>query len=176
MELVVVFGHWDTAPAKVVERQNITHNSQSSYSIYKYVVELQSPEGETFRAEMRDPRGGRPFKVRAPVIGEQITVKVHWDDREVKFNSDDPELAYDPMAGAKAQKAKFAASLSGDSPAPSAGPRATVSPDANLTNGGKPIEAPANVADELQRLATMHEQGLLNDVQFEAAKTKALGP
>jgi hypothetical protein len=175
MEMVVVFGRWDTAPAKVVDRQNITHNAQSTYSIYKYVVELQSPEGETFRAEMRDPHGGRPSKVRAPGIGEQITVKVHWGDREVTFNSDDPVLAYDPVAGAKAQKAKFAASLAGDSPARSGGPRIVVSPGANVTIGGKRIGGPPNVADELQRIVAMHEQGLLNDAQFEAAKSKMLG-
>jgi hypothetical protein len=173
--MVVVFGHWDTAPAKVVDRENITHNAQSTYSVYKYVVELRSPAGETFRAEMRDPRGGRPFKVRAPGVGEQITVKVRWDAREVKFNSDDPKLAYDPMAGAKAQKAKFAASLAGDPPASSAGPGVVISPGANVVLGGHRVKAPPNVTDELQRLATMHEQGLLSDAQFEAAKSQALG-
>jgi hypothetical protein len=172
-----MFDHWDQAPAKVVARESNDHQSVTTHPKYKYVVELQTPEGEIFRAEMHDPIGGRPWTCRAPGVGEAITVKIKWKNREVKFNPDDPELQHDPKAYEKAKAAGFAAALSGETPAQPAtgGPKIMISPGANITINGKRIGGPANVADDLQRLVTMHEQGLLTDVQFEAAKSKALG-
>jgi hypothetical protein len=38
-----------------------------------------------------------------------------------------------------------------------------------------PPAAPANVADEIQRLASLKEQGILSDDEFAAAKAKLLG-
>jgi hypothetical protein len=136
-----MFQHWDLAPAKVVDRQYNSSNAHPTNPHYKYVVELASPDGETFRAEMKDPVGGRPFKVRAPGIGEQITVKVHWKDRAVKFNTDDPALAHDPLAGAKAKKDHWKESLAATPGAEPARPasKIVISPDVNITINGKRV-------------------------------------
>jgi hypothetical protein len=171
-----MFDHWEQAPAKVIARESNDRQSQTNNPKYNYVVELRSPEGETFRAEMHDPVGGRPWTCRAPAVGQQITVKIKWKDREVKLDTDDPVLQHDPRAYEKAKAAGFAAALTGETPTQpkASGLKITVSPGANVTIDGRRASGPSSVAEDLQRLATMHERGLLNDAQFEVAKAKAL--
>jgi hypothetical protein len=174
-----MFDHWEQAPATVITRESNDPGSYSTHPKYKYVMELRSPEGETFRAEVHDPIGGLPWTCRVPRVGESITVKVKWKNREVKIDTDDPALQQNLKAHQEAKDAGFAAALAGGTAAQPTAPglKISVSPGAIFTINGKQVGGPANVAnvaDDLQRLATMHEQGLLNDAQFEDAKAKAL--
>jgi hypothetical protein len=137
-----MFDHWELTPAKVIARESNDRGSQTTKPKYKYVVELRSPEGETFRSELHDPRGGRPWTCREPRVGEAITVKIKWKNRELKFNTDDPVLQQDPNAYEKAKVAGFAAALNGDTPEapPATGLKITITPGAALTVNGKQVD------------------------------------
>jgi hypothetical protein len=141
-----MFDHWDQAPANVIARESNDLGSVTTHPKYKYVVELRSPEGETFRAEMHDPIGGRPWTCRAPAVGDAITVKVKWKSREVKLDTDDPVLQHDPNAYQKAKDAGFAAALTGETLAQpkASGLKITVTPGAKLTINGEQVGGPAN--------------------------------
>jgi hypothetical protein len=150
-----MFGHdWEHGTAKVIDRKMIpTGNANTTVPAkFGYVVDVQTPTGEAFRAEVQDPRMRTESYVNARV-GDDLAVLVDYKRRKVKLDKDDPARRKDPRALAHAADAKFAAELaaapgttSGDAPPEPGGGEGTV------TINGKVFKGPMDKAELQKRL------------------------
>jgi hypothetical protein len=151
-----MFGHdWEHGTAKVIDRKMIPTGSAHSTNAakYGYVVDVQTPTGEAFRAEIQDPRIRVESYVNARV-GDEIAVLVDYGRQKVKLDKDDPARHSDPHAAAHAADEKFAAELAaapGTAPGQASSQRDTAGP--TITIDGKVFEGPMDKAEIQKRLA-----------------------
>jgi hypothetical protein len=151
-----MFGHdWEHGTAKVIDRKMIATMDASTTDKPKfgYVVDVQTPTGETFRGEVQDPHFPPDTYVNAQV-GDEVAVLVDYKRRKVKLDKDDPSRHTDPHALAHAADDRFAAELaappgSGSDPPGSqhgaGGPKITID--------GKTFDGPMDKAELQRRLA-----------------------
>jgi hypothetical protein len=108
-----MFGHdWEHGTAKVIDRKMIATMDASTTDKPKfgYVVDVQTPTGETFRGEVEDPHFPPDTYVNARV-GDEVAVLVDYKRQKVRLDKDDPSRHTDPHANAHAADARFAAEL-----------------------------------------------------------------
>jgi hypothetical protein len=79
---VVVFEHWEPAEATVIDRKLLGAGSAtgSTPAKHAYVVEVHSPGGDPFRAEIHDPII-RTLGYRGAGVGESVAVLVDFKRR-----------------------------------------------------------------------------------------------
>jgi hypothetical protein len=151
-----MFGHdWEHGTAKVIDRNLLASGSATSSvpGKHRYVVDVQNPTGEPFRAEIQDPE----FRTEGYVVarvGDEVAVLVDYKRQKAKLDKDDPSRHADPRAASRALDAKFEAELAA---APGTAPD-EVSPqggsgDPTITINGKVFKGPMDKAEIQQRLA-----------------------
>jgi hypothetical protein len=151
-----MFGHdWEHGTAKVIDRKMIATMDASTTDKPKfgYVVDVQTPTGESFRGEVEDPHFPPDTYVNAQV-GDEVAVLVDYKRQKVKLDKDDPARHTDPHALAHAADAKFAAELAA---APGSGSEQgspqTGADGPTITIGGKVFQGPMDKAELQKRLA-----------------------
>jgi hypothetical protein len=199
-----VFEQWEPGQAIVIDTKDITGNANGTTRRHAYVLEAQPADGQaSFRAEDNDPLIVRD-DFAAPKAGELVDVDVDWKQKEIRLIRDAPGRKKDPLAGARAQDASFAASLTGTSAAtPQQGrPTLTIGPNVHIIMDPSrvhidpsmkvtidpsaviettPPEAAAGsaavggISAQIASLEALHQQGVLSDVQFEQAKNAVIG-
>jgi hypothetical protein len=151
-----MFGHdWEHGTAKVIDRKMIATMDASTTDKPKfgYVVDVQTPTGETFRGEVQDPHFPPDTYVNAQV-GDEVAVLVDYKRQKVKLDKDDPSRHTDPHAAAHAADDKFAAELGappGTAPEPASPGAGQDGP--TITINGKTFDGPMDKAEIQRRLA-----------------------
>jgi hypothetical protein len=201
-----VFEHWEQAQATVIDRLRIADKGASegyrATARFKYVVEVQSADGQTFRDEVKDSAWTDTAVQGHPAIGATIPVLVDFKRKKVKLPAKDPTAAESGESIRDEARQHFDASLAGEG-----GPAVPMSRDLSQANAmldalqlmktdpvagraavaaagghvaafsqGDAGDAPASdTAGELVKLADLRAKGLLTDAEFTAAKQKLLG-
>jgi hypothetical protein len=151
-----LFGHdWKHGTAKVIDR-NLMASGDAVSSVpgkHRYVVDVDNPTGEPFRAEIQDPEFRSEGYVVAQV-GDEVAVLVDYKRQKAKLDKDDPARHSDPRGASRALDAKFESELadSPGTPAAQASERAGAG-GPKITINGKTFEGPMDKAELQQRLA-----------------------
>jgi Short C-terminal domain len=188
-----MFGRgWEPGQAKIVALKEIESIGRSGdnltrgdkYKSYEFVADVQSDSGApVFRTTMHEPFDDRGmFRVG---VGSVVRVKCDPARQKAKF-----DLSAD-NADAKAQKrarieaiTKAASDPTPDASSAGAG-RFVAGPKRVLFDSSDPKSAfpglpaadgpSADPLERLQKLADLHDRGVLTDEEFEAEKAKILG-
>jgi Short C-terminal domain len=201
-----MFEHWEEAQATVIDRVRIADKGASAgYSAtarFKYVVEVQSAHGQTFRDEVKDSAWTDTAVQGHPGIGATIPVLVDFRRKKVKLPAEDASAAANGKAIRDEAREHYDASLAGE-PGSTAPMSATLSQANAMLDAlqlmktdpvagraavaaagghvaafsqGDTVEEPvSDTAAELVKLADLRSKGLLTDAEFTAAKQKLLG-
>jgi hypothetical protein len=87
-----MFGkHWTPAQGTVVDRRSAKTTGDGMVTIYEYVVDVRTAQGELFRAQVDEPRIATNF--RAPSVGDVVAVEIDEGSHKVRFDKDDPALS-----------------------------------------------------------------------------------
>jgi hypothetical protein len=141
-----MFGHdWEKGTAKVIDRELVSSGGGETPGQHRYVVDVENPTGEPFRAEIQDPEfRGRTYVVAH--VGDEVAVLVDYKHRKAKLDKDDPSRHSDPRAMEHAAKTKFEAELA-------APPGTTSGADGlKITINGKTLDGPIDMAELQGRL------------------------
>jgi hypothetical protein len=132
-----------------------------------YVIDVQPPDGEPFRAQV-DPAGHyighfgvESLNFKHPNEGDVVSVEYDPASKKVRFDMSDPALQEKASRKARdtATHAEYEAALAAGSPE-------SAVPEPGISNDS---------LDRLEHLGDLHEQGMLTDEEFAAAKAKLLG-
>jgi hypothetical protein len=86
-----VFGKkWVSARGTIIAKQIVKSDSQGRAISSDFVVDVQPPDGELFRAKVSSPRILLDF--RSPTPGAVVGVEYDPKSRAVRFDKDDPAL------------------------------------------------------------------------------------
>lgn len=103
-----MFGkQWMPAEGTVVATRIAGTSGDGTVSTTEFVVEVRTPDGETFRAKVGEPRIVNDFK--SPIVGAVARVEFDPKSRKVRFDKSDPRLSW--KAYEKAQQNSFDAAL-----------------------------------------------------------------
>lgn len=177
-----MFEHWQQAKATVVAVKDLTNwtgdpNSDWTQSTpHEYVVDVRPDSEPPFRATFRDPylRGHRDH----PTEGQVIDVLYHSKSHDVKLIAEQWKHSDDELQEQQqAEDARFEAA-SKAAPGESA-PEAASGPGVVHFTGGDRVrridDTSSDDADQLAKLADLHDRGVLSEAEFEAEKAKVLG-
>jgi hypothetical protein len=96
-----MFGkQWVSAQGTVVATRPVKTTGDGMVTILEYVVDVRTPDGEVFRAQVDEPRMAMDFL--PPSVGAVVRVQVEPNSRKVRFDKDDPALS---QKAAKRQRA-----------------------------------------------------------------------
>jgi hypothetical protein len=119
-----MFGkHWISAQGTVVASRASSTTGDGTVSIYEFVVDVRTPDGEVFRAKVEEPRIATDFK--DPSVGDVVDVEFDPKSRKVRFDKDDPALSW--KAYKKSRRDSFEDTLA-QAPGTSPSPAATADP------------------------------------------------
>jgi Short C-terminal domain len=184
-----MFGRgWEQAKATVVAAQQMgdkpvytKHGGGTMRRRYEYVLDVHpAGGGPAFRTTVLSPLN--VDSLRDLAIGEVVPVLCHAKDEKAKFDTSDPSMSQ--AAVNDARRARFEAVADA---APGSGGRGPdLSREALLRQREKlraaqraQEEVPASGSDDrldrLEKLADLHDRGVLSEAEFEAEKTKILG-
>jgi hypothetical protein len=125
-----MFGkHWKPAQGTVVDRRTTYTTNDGYVSNHEFVVDVRTPEGETFRARVGEPRIATHF--RAPLVGEAVGVEYDPKSHDVRFDKDDSRTRLEPHR--RSQASDFDAVLSQP-------PGTPVGPSAPLRNADPMVQ------------------------------------
>lgn len=198
-------GGWEQARATVIASRQLDHKAVYSKGRgtlrrrQEYVLDVQPPGGgPVFRTTVTSPLDVNSMRDLA--VGEIIPVLCRAKDTKVKFDTSDPALSYEAVKAAREERfGELANAAPGGGAAPGSAPgaasdavsalaavvqmkevRAAAKADAAtgaVAGGG--AKAAATAGDDrlgqLEKLADLHDRGVLNDAQFEAEKSRILG-
>jgi hypothetical protein len=159
-----VFEKWESAQVKVIARERITgagSNADGTIAArYKFIVEVDPPDGQPFRAEVKESAWIARPGYTEPSVGETILAKVDFKRQKVKLDVQDPSHYQDTSAAKRSQKQAFDDLLKGggEPEGHEPGPALDVSPE-----------------EQLRKLTYIHEHGVISDEQFEEDKAKIVG-
>ncbi len=88
-------GHWEKADARIVDYSDHRDGLTGGY-VCDYVVDVQPPDGATFRTTFRHRRPGgwrAATDFAAPSKGDVVGVLFDPTSQSVKFDRDDPRLS-----------------------------------------------------------------------------------
>jgi hypothetical protein len=132
-----MFGHdWEHGTAKVIDRELISSGGGETPGQHRYVVEVENPTGEPFRAEIQDP-GFRSRGYVVAHVGDEVAVLIDRKHQKAKLDKDDPSRHSDPRAIEHATKARLDAELAA---APGSAPEPAVAGTPRITINGKVFE------------------------------------
>lgn len=144
-----MFGHdWEHGTAKVIDRELVSSGGGETPGQHRYVVEVENPTGEPFRAEVEDPS----FRSRSYVVahvGDEVAVLIDYKRQKAKLDKDDPSRHSDPRKIEHATKARFESELAAAPGSPPKGPGAG---KPRITINGKVLDGPLDQADLQQAL------------------------
>jgi hypothetical protein len=105
--------HWTPAQGTIVATHAVKTTGDGMVTIYEYVVDVRTAEGEVFRAKVDEPRIAMNFL--APSVGAVVKVEFDPASHNVRFDKDDPALSTKSLKSAQADA--FDQALTGQ-PAP----------------------------------------------------------
>jgi hypothetical protein len=175
-------GNWEPGVATIVERARKT--SMGANPMYHYAADIQPHSGgPAFRAALEQPLLASTF--RPPGIGQTVKVKVDRERGIARFDRSDPALSIytAEKERRKAQRHALEESLhetpgqSGSTVAQRRGDmgevarlQAKLAARTERTPGAEPVDS----LERLERLAALHDRGVLTDAEFAAEKAKIL--
>lgn len=83
---------WQPARGTVVASRAERTTGDGMVSIYEFVVDVRTPEGELFRAKVPEPRIATDFK--DPSVGDVVRVEFDPKSHDVRFDKHDPALSW----------------------------------------------------------------------------------
>ncbi len=82
---------WIAARGTIIAKQIVKSDTQGRAISSDFVVDVQPPNGELFRAKVSSPRITTDFK--PPTAGAEVGVEYDPKSHEVRFDKDDPALS-----------------------------------------------------------------------------------
>ena len=194
-----MFGRgWEQARATVIASQQMdnkpvySHGDGTLRRRQEYVLDVQpAGGGAVFRTTVLSPLN--VDSMRDLSVGEVVRVLCHAKDKKVKFDTSDPSVSHQAAKSARRERFDEIASA-----APGSGPGGADASRAKQVRRGPDLSrealvrqreklraqqsgndevslgASANRLNDLQKLADLHDRGVLNDTEFEAEKAKIL--
>lgn len=195
-----MFGRgWEQARATVIASQQMddkpvySHGGGTLRRRREYVLDVHPPGGAAmFRTTVLSPLN--VDSMRDLSVGEVVPVLCHAKDKKVKFDTSDPAMSHEAVKSARREQFEEIASA-----APGSGPGGADDP------GGRPVRRGPDLSKEalvrqreklraqqrgddevsvgesdnrladLQKLAELHDRGVLDDAEFAAEKARILG-
>ena len=125
--------HWTPAQGTIVAAHAVKTTGDGMVTIYEYVVDVRTAEGEVFRAKVDEPRIAMDFL--PPSVGAVVRVEFDPASHKARFDKDDPALSQKAAKQARADAFDQAlAQPPGAAPATAAGPVPSL--DALLQSAG----------------------------------------
>jgi hypothetical protein len=191
-----VFGRdWEPAEALVIKADQLMSMGQyAGFGSVKMILEVRPATAEPFRAQVEvNQQGsiGRKRQYACPQVGTMIPVEflakshkvrvVVGDDQDRRVLKERKEEAWDEIAAQPAGTPTAVTELP-------AGIEELLKDQLGLSGnvvmnietidlvpGSPPPFGPGSVTEELGQLAALHAAGVLNEAEFEAAKSRLLG-
>ena len=138
-------------------------NASTTANSVHYLMEVRPLSGaETFRCECEPPSLMLSFK--SPPMNAEVKMECIPAKKKARFDRSEPAISR--RTAERAQYDNYQTLLHED-------PHAATAPAANAAGGG-PSQPARGIADQLAQLADLHQQGILTDAQFEAAKARVI--
>lgn len=168
-----MFEHdWQPAEATIVEERPLTNWSRTvggNYTVPREYVADVRPEGQApFRATFHEPLTHGHYDHPRP--GDVVNVLFNPKSHKVKLS---PEYKVSPGAAGreKAEQFQAVADAAPGTQAASGAPETV----RFTADGGRTIPAPtSSAAEQLTKLADLHDRGALSDAEFASEKAKIL--
>jgi len=92
---------WQPARGTIVASRTLRTTGDGMVSIYEFVVDVRTAEGELFRTKVPEPKIATDFK--DPAVGDVVRVEVDPRSHDVRFDKHDPALSWKAYRAAQDQ-------------------------------------------------------------------------